>query len=127
MKRFYYSIALLLLCITWGIVDMKSIEFTSDKCLSEIQQIDTEVDSNKFHNALKICKRTNKNFSKLNDNLLFYYFNYTILESIENDLAIMEQTLKNKDVKNYSIISAKTKKQLRTIKDEELLKIQNIL
>ena len=127
MKRLYLAIVMTLLCIFLGVFEFATINYSTDKCLNNLTRINREIENQKYSNAIKICKKTAAEYEKFTEKILFCYLNHKEFDNINTNLTIMTEALNNKDLYKYNELYIKTKKQLLTLKSEELLSIQNIL
>lgn len=123
----YIAIGLVILCIALGIVEIASINYSSDRCLSNFDKIENEIENENFGQAEKICNKTADEYENITSKIMFCYYSHSNLETISQNLAVMAETLRNQDIQRYKALCEKTKEQLNAIKEEELFNIQNIL
>lgn len=127
MKRLYLTIALVIVCLAIGFVEMGTIKYSTDRCLENIKNIEIEVENENFDEAEKICKQATAEYENISGKIMFCYYPHSNLENVAQNLSLMTETLKNNNIQLYKVIREKTEKQLHAIKEEELFTIQNIL
>ena len=127
MKRMYFALALVILCIVMGIVEKNTISYSAEQCLNKIKSIEIEIDNKNYKEAESICKKATDEYEKFASNVIYCYYPHNELDQININLSVMVEALNNNDINRYHAIKEKTKKQLASLKDAELFNIQNIL
>lgn len=127
MKRFYIAIILVVICIFTGVGEILAVNYAVDKCLASFEKADTLIDKSNTDAAINVINKATEEYENLSENLLFCFYSHNTLEDVTVSLVQMSEYLKYAQLGDYKALMKQTKKQLQSIKDEELFKIQNIL
>jgi len=127
MKRMYIAITLVVISVCIGILQWVTIDYSSNKCINQIELVETELGKNDYQKAHQLCEKAIEEYEFFTENILYCYYQHSSLEEISQNLTVMSESIKIKDINRFKTLSVKTKEQLQALKDEELLTIQNIL
>lgn len=127
MKRLYIALFMVILCISGGIIEIYTINFSCEKCLAGINKIETEINKDNYEQAEAICLKIAEEYDKSIENSILGTNLDRNPESISQNFQVMAELLKNKEIVRYKEYREKTKKQLQTLKKGKLLNLKNIL
>ncbi len=127
MKRFYIAIFLILLCISFGLYEMYAVDHIVEECNSSFQKVDNSLKNKDYLSAYKESMKNAKNYEEKVTGIMFCYFNHKDLENLSWNMYQGAEYIKHKQIGDYYALKTTTKKQLQSLKDEELFEIQNIL
>ncbi len=127
MKRMYVAIALIIISLTIGFLEMFTVKNTVKECISGLETVNENIDNGNIKSAIKECNTIAKNFEDKSDNILYCYYNHKELDSINENIVTLSEYLKHNQKSDYYATLVKIKKQLKSINDEEIPKPQNIL
>lgn len=127
MKRLYIAILLLIIAFSVGIFRFWSINSLVKSSVSKIEIIDKNVENNEIEKAIINCVELEKNYNNKHKKILHLFTNHSELESINVSINLMIACLKNNNIEEYNYYKIKTKMQFNSLKEDELLTIQNII
>ncbi len=127
MRRMYVAIALIIISLTIGFIEMFTVKNTVNDCISGLESINKNIDNGNIKSAVKKCNTIAKNFEDKSDNILYCYYNHKELDSINENIITLSEYLKHNQKSDYYSTLVKIKKQLKSISKEEIPKLQNIL
>ena len=120
MKRIYISLAFFILSIATGIFEMFYVTNRIDELNEEIVSADNLVKSENYDGAKDVLAAAESKWQK---NLSIHDY----VDEISVNLSAMRSYVATQSNDNYLAESAGIKKQLTSVKDSELVKIENIL
>ena len=106
MKRIIAAFVLILISIAVGITQISLVNCTADRTINNLNRIEKLVKSNKVRRAEKLAEKTAKDFESFSSTYLYCFYRH-------DDLSVEKC--------HYA------KKQLLSIKEKELINLQNIL
>lgn len=127
MKRMYIAIALIIISLAIGFFEMFTVKNTVKECITGLESINKSIDNGNIESAIKKCNSIAKNFEDKSDNILYCYYNHKELDTINENIVTLSEYLKYNQKSDYYATMKKIKKQLKSMKDEEVPKPQNIL
>lgn len=126
MKRIYIAIAFLILAVTVGAFEMLYVSCRIDELNEEILTADSLVENKNYDGAKEILASAEEKWEKnlcIFDILLIHDY----VDEISVNLSEMRSYVATGNSEDYLAQSAGIKKQLTSIKDSELVEIENIL
>ena len=123
MKRIYISLAFFILSIATGIFEMFYVTNRIDELNEEIVSADNLVKSENYDGAKDVLAAAESKWQK---NLSIFDI-HDYVDEISVNLSAMRSYVATQSNDNYFAESAGIKKQLTSIKDSELVQIENIL
>jgi hypothetical protein len=123
----YIAIGLIVISLLVATAEIVTIKGTVSQCLSDFDEIDNEIYQGKTEIAIEKCKDLSKKFENYSNNILYCYYDHNTLDNINQEISALNVYLEHNNTSDYYSTLAKIKRQLKSIKDEELPKIQNIL
>ncbi len=127
MKRMYIAVALIIISLTIGVTEMYTVKNTVKECISGLKSVNESIYSGNIKTAIKKCDNIAKKFEDKSDNILYCYYNHKELDSINENIVTLREYLKYNKKSDYYAVLAIIKKQLKSMEDEEIPKLQNIL
>ena len=127
MKRMYIAVALIIISLTIGVTEMYTVKNTVKECISGLKSVNESIYSGNIKTAIKKCDNIAKKFEDQSDNILYCYYNHKELDSINENIVTLREYLKYNKKSDYYAVLAIIKKQLKSMEDEEIPKLQNIL
>lgn len=126
MKRIYISLAFFILSIATGIFEMFYVTNRIDELNEEIVSADSLVKSENYDGAKDVLAAAESKWQK---NLIIFdiLLIHDYVDEISVNLSAMRSYVATQSNDNYLAESAGIKKQLTSVKDSELVKIENIL
>lgn len=126
MKRIYIAIAFLILALTTGIFEMFYVTNKIDELNEEIISADNLVKSENYDGAKSVLASAETEWQK-NLSIFDILLIHDYVDEISVNLSAMRSYVATQNNDNYLAESAGIKKQLTSIKDSELVQIENIL
>jgi hypothetical protein len=126
MKRIYIAIAFLILALTTGIFEMFYVTNKIDELNEEIISADNLVKSENYDGAKSVLASAETEWQK-NLSIFDILLIHDYVDEISVNLSAMRSYVATQSNDNYLAESAGIKKQLTSIKDSELVQIENIL
>lgn len=126
MKRIYISLAFFILAIATGIFEMFYVTNRIDELNEEIVSADSLVKSENYDGAKDVLAAAESKWQK-NLSIFDILLIHDYVDEISVNLSAMRSYVATQSNDNYFAESAGIKKQLTSIKDSELVKIENIL
>lgn len=126
MKRIYIAIAFLIIALTTGIFEMFYVTNKIDELNEEIISADNLVKSKNYDGAKSVLASAETEWQK-NLSIFDILLIHDYVDEISVNLSAMRSYVATQSNDNYFAESAGIKKQLTSIKDSELVKIENIL
>ena len=126
MKRIYIAIAFLIIALTTGIFEMFYVTNKIDELNEEIISADNLVKSENYDGAKDVLATAESKWQK-NLSIFDILLIHDYVDEISVNLSAMRSYVATQSNDNYFAESAGIKKQLTSIKDSELVKIENIL
>lgn len=126
MKRIYIAIAFLIIALTTGIFEMFYVTNKIDELNEEIISADNLVESKNYDGAKSVLASAETEWQK-NLSIFDILLIHDYVDEISVNLSAMRSYVATQSNDNYFAESAGIKKQLTSIKDSELVKIENIL
>lgn len=126
MKRIYIALAFLIIAVTVGIFEMFYVTNKIDELNEEIISADNLVKSENYEGAKDVLASAESKWQKnlcIFDILLIHDY----VDEISVNLSSMRSYVATQSNENYLAESEGIKKQLTSIKDSELVQIENIL
>ena len=127
MKRMYIAIFVIILCISFGLYEMYAVDNIVKECNSGFEKVDRNIKEGDYLSAYKESIKNAKKYEEKSSSIMYCYFNHTELDSLEWNMYQMAEFIKYNQMGDYYALKSATKKQLQSIKEEELFEIQNIL
>ena len=127
MKRIYIALALFVVGIITGAVEVYDISARVDNRLNELEIIDKNVKQSEYKRAYDICERMDREFIENTSDIVYCYYRHDDLEKINCKLAVMGEYIKQRDKTNYLATSKEVIKMLTILKAREQLSFRNIL
>lgn len=126
MKRIYIAIAFLIISITTGIFEMFYVTNKIDELNEQILTADKLFENESYEDAIDILSAAE---SKWQNNLSIFdiLLIHDYVDEISVNLSAMKSYVATNSGDEYLAESAGIKKQLTSIKDSELVQIENIL
>ncbi len=126
MKRIYIAIAFLILALTTGIFEMFYVTNKIDELNEEIISADNLVKSENYDGAKSVLASAETEWQK-NLSIFDILLIHDYVDEISVNLSAMRSYVATQSNDHYLAESAGIKKQLTSIKDSELVQIENIL
>lgn len=126
MKRIYISLAFFILSIATGIFEMFYVTNRIDELNEEIVSADNLVKSKNYDGAKDVLAAAESKWQK-NLSIFDILLIHDYVDEISVNLSAMRSYVATQSNDNYFAESAGIKKQLTSVKDSELVKIENIL
>lgn len=126
MKRIYIAIAFLIIALTTGIFEMFYVTNKIDELNEEIISADNLVKSENYDGAKSVLASAETEWQK-NLSIFDILLIHDYVDEISVNLSAMRSYVATQSNDNYFAESAGIKKQLTSIKDSELVQIENIL
>lgn len=126
MKRIYIAIAFLILALTTGIFEMFYVTNKIDELNEEIISADNLVKSENYDGAKSVLASAETEWQK-NLSIFDILLIHDYVDEISVNLSAMRSYVATQSNDNYLAESAGIKKKLTSIKDSELVQIENIL
>lgn len=126
MKRIYIAIAFLIIALTTGIFEMFYVTNKIDELNEEIISADNLVKSENYDGAKSVLASAETEWQK-NLSIFDILLIHDYVDEISVNLSAMRSYVATQNNDNYLAESAGIKKQLTSIKDSELVQIENIL
>ena len=126
MKRIYIAIAFLIIALTTGIFEMFYVTNKIDELNEEIISADNLVKSENYDGAKSVLASAETEWQK-NLSIFDILLIHDYVDEISVNLSAMRSYVATQSNDIYLAESAGIKKQLTSIKDSELVQIENIL
>ncbi len=126
MKRIYIALALLIIAVTVGIFEMFYVTNKIDELNEEIISADNLVKSENYEGAKDVLASAESKWQK-NLSIFDILLIHDYVDEISVNLSSMRSYVATQSNENYLAESEGIKKQLTSIKDSELVQIENIL
>ena len=127
MKRIYIALALIVIGIITGAVEIYDISARVDNRLDELEIIDNNVKQGEYRKAFEICERMDREFIENTSDVVYCYYRHDDLEKINCKLAVMGEYIRQRDKTNYLATSKEVIKMLTILKARDQLSLRNIL
>lgn len=126
MKRIYIAVILIISALSGAAAQTGYLSAKVDIFLSKIKKSDAFMNKESYSEAIQLCTVIEENWNNdLQIINLFLPHDYT--DSISIELSQMTAAVKNKDIHIYFDKSSSVKKELNSIKSNEIPTIENIL
>lgn len=126
MKRIYIAFAFLIIAVTVGIFEMFYVTNKIDELNEEIISADNLVKSENYEGAKDVLASAESKWQK-NLSIFDILLIHDYVDEISVNLSSMRSYVATQNNENYLAESEGIKKQLTSIKDSELVQIENIL
>ncbi len=126
MKRIYIALAFLIIAVTVGIFEMFYVTNKIDELNEEIISADNLVKSENYEGAKDVLASAESKWQK-NLSIFDILLIHDYVDEISVNLSSMRSYVATQSNENYLAESEGIKKQLTSIKDSELVQIENIL
>lgn len=126
MKRIYIALAFLIIAVTVGIFEMFYVTNKIDELNEEIISADNLVKSENYEGAKDVIASAESKWQK-NLSIFDILLIHDYVDEISVNLSSMRSYVATQSNENYLAESEGIKKQLTSIKDSELVQIENIL
>ena len=103
------------------------IDFFNTKTRELATEVGDNIKEGDYLSAYKESIKNAKKYEEKSSSIMYCYFNHTELDSLEWNMYQMAEFVKFNQMGDYYALKSATKKQLQSIKEEELFEIQNIL
>ncbi len=127
MKRIIAAFVLILISIAVGITQISLVNCTADRTINNLNRIEKLVKSNKVRRAEKLAEKTAKDFESFSSTYLYCFYRHDDLSVISDSIYSLEDYLDDKRIEDFHEKCHYAKKQLLSIKEKELINLQNIL
>lgn len=126
MKRIYIAVAFLIVAITTGMFELFYVTNKIDELNEQILTADNFVQSKNYDFAKEVLASAEEKWQK-NLSIFDILLIHDYVDEISVNLSAMRSYVATKSGDEYLAESAGIKKQLASIKDSELVGIENIL
>ena len=128
MKKFWFSLALLLVTITVSIICVIKVFTTAEKTVNEIEEIKTEVRRENYMMASKKIETLNEHWDKDSD-ILSIIIHHEALDNVKLSVALMKASMIYPEIEaeNFWMESTRAISELESIKETELPNLANVL
>lgn len=126
MKRIYIALAFLIIAVTVGIFEMFYVTNKIDELNEKIISADNLVKSENYEGAKDVLASAESKWQK-NLSIFDILLIHDYVDEISVNLSSMRSYVATQSNENYLAESEGIKKQLTSIKDSELVQIENIL
>lgn len=126
MKRIWIAIALILSCLVLSICELLFIDNNCDMYTKMINEVEFYYSNKEYIKALDIARDTYSNWSKEEKKLKAFLL-HSDIDDITDSMEDIKDYAKDKDEKKFCDACKKTKRQLLSIKENELPFIENIM